>query len=323
MTWLRFACGRHALEPVAHQDRLRRRDRRADREPAGVRDRASCSRSRHCPQAARRSASRRCRALERRRRAVGQDDVVQEHAEVLRAPVADVGDRDLDRLAGVARRDRSTTAASPASCPDAAFHVRPDVPFAVHVGGVPGVERLVVLEERVQLEPARRAALARVLARVPVGIRQRRPVAAARRPRLDGEEVPVLLGVVRRPERQVAAAGRHRDLAREPLVGHVGDLRVHVLVARVRIERSAGLVPARRRPARELRVLVAPAGGRWSSRTTSSCPGCSAPSGPLKPPRQPVERVVDADDGERLVVRVDAVVDDLRSCRRTSTRARR
>ena len=190
--------------------------------------------------------------LERRRRPVGQHHVVEEDADALGAPVAGVGDRDLHGLPGVRRQVDA-----------------PLLPAAgVAAGRVPGAggagrraggagQRLVVVELRVQVTPAGRAALARRRGGVPVGVRQRRPVVAARGPRLDEHVVPVRLGVVRRPEGQRDGAGRrHRDLLGEPLVGHVRDLRVDVLVAVVRVERAARLVPAGRRPARELRELV-------------------------------------------------------------------
>ncbi len=186
----------------------------------------------------------------------------------------------------------------PAELPLAAFQA-PVVPVAVQVVGP--VPRLVVGELRVQRDPARGAALAGLRGRVPVGVRERRPVVTAGCARLDEEVVPLGLGVVRRPERQRPAAGRHGDLAGEPLVGHVGDLRVHVLRPGVRIERTARLVPPRGGPALELREAIRRQdAARRDERRPAG--GVAGEDGIVEAPRQPGERVVDAHRVERGAV---------------------
>ena len=92
-------------------------------------------------------------------------------------------------------------------------------------------------------------------------------------------------------------AVRHRDLAGEPLVGHVGDLRVHVLRSGVRVERAARLVVPGGGPALELLELVGrqdPA-GRDERRPPGRVPG---EDGIVEAPRQAGERVGDADGVE-------------------------
>ena len=150
-----------------------------------------------------------------------------------------------------------------------------------------------------QVVPAPRAAREigvvrpRALAGVPVGVGQRRPVVLADRVRLDEHVVPVLLGVARDPERQVAArAAGQVDRARQPLVRDVRDLRVRVVRARVRIERAARPHVLRGRPALELRVGLRgqdPAGRDERGAVVLVVRARSA-----ERPRQAAERILDA-----------------------------
>ena len=191
----------------------------------------------------------------------------------------------------------------PAEFPLAAFQT-PVVPVArARVDAVP---RLVVRELRVQVDPARGAALAGRRRRVPVGVRQRRPVVTAGRAGLHEQVVPLRLGVVRRPERHRPARRRHRDLTGEPLVGDVRDLRVDVLRAGVRVERTAGLVVPRRGPALELLELVGrqDAAGREERRPPE---GVAREDGIVEAPREAGERVGDAQRVERCASGVTVV----------------
>ena len=120
----------------------------------------------------------------------------------------------------------------------------------------------------------------------------------------------MLLRVVGGPELQAAAAGRHGDLPRQPLVGHVGQLRVDVPAPAVRVERPARLGPARRRPAPELRELR----GRQDTARRHERRArvlVVRAAGAVEAPRQRLERVVDAVDVEQVAVLVLAVADDL------------
>ena len=163
---------------------------------------------------------------------------------------------------------------------------------------VDAVPRLVVREVRVQRDPARGAALAGLRRRVPIGVRQRRPVVTAGSARLHEQVVPLGFGVVRRPEGHRPTGCRHGDLAGEPLVGDVGDLRVHVLGPGVRIERTTRLVVPRRRPALELLVLVdrQDAARREERRPPD---GVAREDRIVETPREARERVVHADRVER------------------------
>ena len=92
-------------------------------------------------------------------RAVGQRDVVDEGAEALGAPVAGVGDGHLDRAALPRRRGRRSSPASRRSC-----RTRRSTAPVVPVGRARPrrlVERLVVVELRVQLAPALRGSCRR------------------------------------------------------------------------------------------------------------------------------------------------------------------
>ena len=76
-----------------------------------------------------------------------------------------------------------------------------------------------------------RADEARVLAGVPVGVGQGRPVVLAGLVDLDEEEVPFGLGIAGDVERQRAAGGRDVDRAQQALVREVVDLRIRELGA--------------------------------------------------------------------------------------------
>ena len=155
---------------------------------------------------------------------------------------------------------------------------------------------------RVEVPPAAgvrlQAALTGGVRCVPEGVRQRRPVVTAGSACLDEHMVPRRFGVVGRPERQRPTACRHSHLAGQPLVGDVGDLRVHVLGSGVRIERPARLGVPRRRPALELLVLVGgqDAAGREERRPPD---GVTCEDGIVEAPREARERVVDSDRVER------------------------
>ena len=149
--------------------------------------------------------------LERRARAVRQRHVVEEHAEVLHRPVGRVGDRDLDRLAGVrVEVDRPLLPAAGVAgggVPDAAGSGR-----RARAGGP--VERLVVVEPRVQVTPARprscRPARCVVWPFASGSVVQSLPPA---RPRLYEQVVPGGLGVVRASR---TSGRRHRPAPRSP-----------------------------------------------------------------------------------------------------------
>ena len=74
-----------------------------------------------------------------------------------------------------------------------------------------------------QPEPVR-AHESSVLTGMPLQVGERGPVVLAGRSRLDKDEVPVLLGVARDPERQGRPAGRDRDRASESLERAFGPL---------------------------------------------------------------------------------------------------
>ena len=147
--------------------------------------------------------------------------------------VAGVADRQLDLLAGVGGE----------------VHLPLLVPVARAAGGRPlagaagrraravAEVGLVVLEERVQLEPERTDE-AGVRAAVPVEVGQGRPVVGADGVGLDEHEVPVRLGLARDPEREGPAARRDGDGAGEPLVGEVGGLGERELGSRARRDRG-------------------------------------------------------------------------------------
>jgi hypothetical protein len=84
-----------------------------------------------------------------------------------------------------------------------------------------------------QPEPVR-AHESSVLTGMPLQVGERGPVVLAGRSRLDKDEVPVLLGVARDPERQGRPAGRDRDRARESLERAFGPLRDGELLAGAR-----------------------------------------------------------------------------------------
>ena len=182
---------------------------------------------------------------------------------MLQAPVAQRGDRDLDLGARERRQvDLELLPAARAAVggvPDAARAGRAALPGR-------GVERLVVRQERVQhvrrivqVAPAARARLvvAQVVRGVPVQVGQRRPVILPDGVGLDDQVVEVLLEVEARPEGQSRAPGRHIDRVAQALVGLVRPLRPHERISGVRIEwtRQAAQILGRR-PAVELREAV-------------------------------------------------------------------
>ena len=132
MTALRAACVAIPSNPKPIRIESGVRDRW--RRPGTRRRRcgSSCSRSAPLPAGGPVTCQPSRPGLERRARAVRQRHVVEEHAEVLDRPVARVGDRDLDGLAGVlVEVDRSTAASRP-SC-RRRRSTTPVVPVGVHV----------------------------------------------------------------------------------------------------------------------------------------------------------------------------------------------
>ena len=149
----------------------------------------------------------------------GDHDVVDEHADALRRPVAGVGDGDLDLLPAYAERSTSTAASRP-SCRSRRSRRRWCRSPCTRCRR----PRLVVSEVRVRRDPTRQAAPGRSLS----SCARWRPASSSRHrrgARLDEQVVPLRLGVVGRPEGQRRTACRHGDLAGEPLVRDVGDLR--------------------------------------------------------------------------------------------------
>ena len=170
-----------------------------------------------------------------------------------------------------------------------------------------------------QGDPAGVAALACRRRRVPVGVRQRRPVVAAGGARTFTNRWSQSASAYQ--EVQNVSDPPHGDLPGQPLVGDVGDLRVHVLELGVRSERRPGLAASRSGPALEPMYrsggrmpLVAnePHDRRTRSRRRSDRRGS----------RQAGERVVDAHRVERGAVDV-TVVGHGRCTHRGSTAARR
>ena len=197
-----------------HAGRLGRVGRGADRSSVLVRL-AALRRVRHRP-----AVERVAVVLERRRARPRRDhDVVDEDAGEVEDVVAGVAERQLDVLARVRREVDDPLLVAVAHAADRVPRARrPD-----RVAAAVGVLALVVLEERVQAQPER-AREAGVLARVAVDVGQRRPVVDAGGVRLDEEEVPVLLGVARDPERQPATGGGHVDRAHQPLERRLRDV---------------------------------------------------------------------------------------------------
>jgi hypothetical protein len=203
----------------AHVDGIRRRHHGPFGEAARGRARpvvrvgtAARWRPRHCPAVE--------AGLEGRRRTCGDADVVDEGAESLNGPVARVRDRDLHLLACVgAEVDRPLLPAGRAAGSGVPLTRRPS-----RRASADSVERLVVVEPGMELAPAARAArqirIVRpgALARVPVGVRKRRPVVLPHGVGLDEREVPIGLRVARNPERQIGAAGRDVDRPGQALV---------------------------------------------------------------------------------------------------------
>src|SRR4029453_12013793 len=93
----------------------------------------------------------------------GERDVVHEDADALRRPVAGIGDGDLDGPAGVRREIDAPLLPTRRVAPGAL----PGTGGAGLGARVVSVPRLVVRELRVELDPARGAALAGRCRRVP------------------------------------------------------------------------------------------------------------------------------------------------------------